>query len=141
MKTTSKVLPAALLCLALWGCSANGQSFDREEMLTKASALTKVARAVASAVQFKDAPASLSEEELLRFATRHDAEMLEPFRDYAVRARRIGMASSVLMCTKDRRTGLIEDSGCSARSDVHLWERTPAVPCRFQLDLDKVCPK
>ena len=140
MKTT-RILVAGLACVALWGCSANGQNFDREEMLVKASALTKVARAVASAVQFKDAPASLSEEELLRFATQHDPEMLEPFRDYAVRARRVGMASSVLMCTKDRRTGLIEDSGCSARSDAHLWDRIPRVPCEFQLNLDQVCPK
>jgi hypothetical protein len=140
MKTTRALL-ASVACVALWGCSAGGQSFDREEMLVRASALTKVARAVASAVQFKDAPANISEDELLRFATQHDPEMLEPFRDYAIRARRAGMASSVLMCTRDRRTGLIEDSGCSAASDANLWDRTPPAPCEFQLNLDQVCPK
>jgi hypothetical protein len=108
-------------------------------MLTKASALTKVAKAVAGAVEFKDAPATLSEEELLRFATQHDPEMLEPFRDYLLRVRRAGTATSVLMCTKDGRTALIEDSGCSARSDAHLWERQPQLPCAFQLNLDQIC--
>ena len=141
MKTTSQALATSLICLALWGCTANGQTFDKEEMLTKASALTKVARAVSSAVEFKDAPASLSEEELLRFATQHDPEMLQPFRDYVIRPRRVGMASSVLMCTKDRRIGLIEDSGCSARSDAHLWERSPHVPCEFQVNLEQACPR
>lgn len=140
MKTT-RALAAGFALVVLWGCSANSQNVNREEMLTKASALTKVARAVASAVQFKDAPESLSEEELLRFATQHDPEMLEPFRDYLLRARRAGMATSVLMCTKDRRTGLLEDSGCSAQLDAHLWERSPPVTCAFQLNLAEVCPR
>lgn len=138
---TTRLLAIASVFLAISGCSANGQERDREEMLIKASALTKVAKAVASAVEFRDAPPTLSEAELLRFATQHDPEMLEPFRDYLLRARRQGTATSVLMCTKDGQTGLLEDTACSARSDAHLWERVPPVSCAFQLDIAQACAR
>src|SRR5687767_7925307 len=131
IRTTSIVFA----CVALWGCAANAQNYDREEMLTKASALTKVARAVWSAVAYRDVPESLTEDELLRFAARNDPEMLEPFRDYLLRARRSGRNTSVLMCTRDGSTALIEDTGCTGGLDLHLWGRSPPVPCSFQLNL------
>lgn len=137
MKTAHLRLAFAFIALA--GCTVNGQESNDEEMLIKASALTKVAKAVASAVEFKDAPESLSEVELLRFATQHDPEMLEPFRGYVLRVRRAGKATSVLLCSRNGRTGLIEDSGCSAKSDAHLWRQTSRPPCAFQLDLAAVC--
>jgi hypothetical protein len=138
VKSVRLHLPAIAL-VVFSGCSVNGQDANNEEMLIKASALTKVAKAVASAVEFRDAPAHLSEGELLRFAAQHDPEMLEPFRDYVLRVRRAGNATSVLLCSHDRRTGLIEDSGCSAKVDVHLWRRSPRPPCEFQLDLAATC--
>jgi len=130
------VVIAAVLSAA---CAAHAQIPSDEEMLINASALTKVAAAVESAVKFRDAPASLTEAELLSFATAHDPEMLEPFRGYSVRPRRVGMDTSVLLCTADNKIGLLEDAGCSAESDAHLWKRSPSPSCDFHLNLTQVC--
>lgn len=125
--------------LLVWGCSVVAQSVDEETLLTKASVLTKLAGYVESAVRFKQAPDGLSEPELLRYSTQHDPDILDAFRGYAVRVRRTGNYSSVLLCTEDRSVALIEDAGCTARSDAHLWERVPRVACEFQLKLEQVC--
>ncbi len=129
---------ASLILAALvWGC-ALGQS-PQQEMLIKASALTKVAAALEASVRFGNATPDLSETELLNYATSHDPDLLTPFQDYALRARRVGNLSSVLMCSKDAQTALLEDAGCSPKFDEHLWERSPQLPCAFQLDLAKAC--
>lgn len=129
---------ASLFLAALvWGC-ALGQS-PQQEMLIKASALTKVATALEAYVRFGDATQELSETELLNLATSHDPDLLTPFQDYVLRARRVGNFSSILMCSKDAQTALLEDAGCSSQFDEHLWERSPQLPCDFQLDLAKTC--
>lgn len=138
MNAVARIVTAAAAA-ALVSCVAIRPAFDNEEMLIKASALTKLAAAVESAVRYKDAPANLSEDELLNFATAHDPELLTPFRGFKVRARRDGMASAVLICTQDEKMALIEDAGCTARSDAHHWERRPPFSCDFQLALKTVC--
>lgn len=125
----------------LWGCLAIAQPVDDEAMLARAAALTKLAAAVESAVQFKDAPEDLSEAELLAFATRHDPGLLDAFGGFVVRVRRQGRLSSVLLCTVDRQTALMEDAGCTAKSDLHLWRAVPAAGCDFQLSLPVVCAR
>ncbi len=132
-------LRLALLILAslLCGC-ALGQK-PQQEMLIRASALTKVATALEAAVRFGDTPEDLSEVELLRRATAHDPDLLTPFQDYSLRARRAGIFSSVLMCSKDGNAALLEDAGCTPKFDEHLWERSPQLLCVFQLDLAKTC--
>jgi len=61
--------------------------------------------------------------------------MLTPFQGYVLRVRRAGMRTSALTCSGDGRIGLIEDSGCRARSDIHLWKRPSPAPCEFRMDL------
>ena len=134
-----KPILTALIAALLYSCAAAGQPQDDEALLIKASALTKVAAAVDSAIRYKDAPVGVPESELLRLATEHDPELLTPFQELKVRVRRSGMNSSVLVCTTDETRGLIEDAGCTARSDEHLWRRQPPTECRFHLDLDAVC--
>jgi hypothetical protein len=128
------LLFVALLC----GCAV-GEDQAAQEMFVKASALTKVASALEAFVRFGDAPENLLESELLRRATADDPSLLVPFENLAIRARRTGPLSSVLVCTKDRREGLLEDAGCTGKFDEHLWQRTPRPPCDFQLDLPQVC--
>jgi hypothetical protein len=130
---------AVLALVSLLGCLALAETDNDEAMLRQASALTKVAAALESAVALNDAPEGLSEPELLRFATKHDPGMLEPFGGSILRARRVGSLSSVLLCSRDGRIALIEDAGCTARSDTHLWKRVPPVQCEFQLALEMVC--
>lgn len=132
------LIAVGILAVSLWGCTANSQ-VNRKDMLEKASALTKVSAALEAAVRFGDTPANLSESELLRRATAHDPDLLSPFEDYVLRARRSGLLSSVLMCSKDSRSALLEDAGCTPRFDQHLWERSPLSSCSFRLDLQKTC--
>ncbi|MBY0269114.1 MAG: hypothetical protein K2X06_04500 [Burkholderiales bacterium] len=133
-----KIRFASLLLAALvWGC-ALGQS-PQQEMLIKASALTKVAAALEASVRFGNATPDFSETELLNYATSHDPDLLAPFQDYVLRARRIDNFSSVLMCSKDGQTALLEDAGCSPKFDEHLWEKSPPLPCDFQINLANTC--
>lgn len=134
-----KPILTALVATLLYSCSATGQLQDDEALLIKASALTKVAAAVDSVIRYKDAPMEIPEADLLRMATEHDPELLTPFQGLKIRVRRSGPNSSVLVCSAEGTRGLIEDAGCTARSDEHLWRRQPNAECRFHLDLEAVC--
>ena len=102
-----RLFPLVIAALLAWGC-AHSQTAEDEAMLIKASALTKVAAALESAVRFKNAPENLSEAELLEFSTRHDPGLLDPFRELRLLVRRSGALSSVLLCTQDGSQALIE---------------------------------
>ena len=110
-----------------------------QPMLIMASAMTKLAAAVEAEVRFGDVPEEIAEADLLVRSTAHDPELLAPFAGYRIRVRRLGSFSSVLMCSGDGSTALLEDAGCTARFDGHLWQQSPSLPCTFQLDLPKVC--
>lgn len=130
--------PFAVLLLAAWMAACASQPLDEAALREKESMLNKLAAYVESAVRFQDAPASLSEAELLEFATRQDRAPLESFRGYLLRVRREGALSSVLVCTADGSRALWEDAGCTPPLDARLWDR-PAASCAFRLDLAQVC--
>jgi hypothetical protein len=134
MKTISGPL---ILVVLLCSCALSQD--PEQEMLVKASALTKVATALEAAVRFGNTPPDLSDTELLHRATSHDPDLLVPFQGYVLRARRDGRLSSVLMCSKDGKTALLEDAGCTPKFDEHFWGRFSELPCTFQLDLAKIC--
>jgi len=110
-----------------------------EEMYRLASALTKLSAAVEATVRYENPPAGISEEELLRLATQHDPVLLKPFESYFVRVLSRDRHAIVLVCTKDKVRGLLEDAGCSARLDVHLWQAQPPKSCNFTVKVEDVC--
>lgn len=112
---------------------------DDEEMYRLASALTKLSAAAEATVRYENPPDGISEEELLRLATQHDPALLKPFERYFVRVLSQDRHAIVLVCTKDREQGLIEDAGCSARLDVHLWQVQPPKSCDFTVKVEDVC--
>lgn len=127
------------LVLLLFGC-AYAQAQSEKEMNELGSALTKVSSAVEGTVHFEKKGLDLQDMALLTLATQHDPGLLDPFRRYALRAKAEGGHSAVLVCTADGRLALLEDTGCTARMDQHLWQVHPPLPCDFTLDLAKVCP-
>ena len=129
-----------LICV-LAGCATQTptQPFSDEDLLRAASALTKVAIAVDGATRYGGLPDSATDDELLALATADDRELLRPFTNFRVVARRQGAHSEVLLCTSDLTNALIEDAGCSAPSDVHHWKTLPLPPCAFVLNLEDVC--
>ena len=135
MRLKLTLFVAALTFLV--GCQAT--SANDEEMYRLASALTKLSAAAEATVRYENPPAGIGEEELLRLATQHDPVLLKPFESYFVRVLSQDRHAIVLVCTKDKDRGLIEDAGCSARLDVHLWQAQPPKPCSFTVKVEDVC--
>lgn len=127
-----------LFFLVAYSTSPLAQTPSEEEMLVKASALTKLAAATESAIRYKDPPPDLSEREFLEFSTRHDPSLLEPFTGLQLRALRKDRRSVVLVCTADGAIRLLEDAGCTAELDRHHW-RAPSSPCEFSVDPEAAC--
>lgn len=136
MKIAVKIL---LVVFSLAGCAVRGESLGQEELLSKASALTTVAAMIDAAVRYDAAAAEMSGEDLLNKATAHDPGVLDPFKELKLRVRREALNSSILVCTADGKTALIEDTACTGQLDARLWEREPRPACDFQLDLAALC--
>jgi hypothetical protein len=128
------VLPLTLLAVQV-----QAQSPDNATMCPLASALTKVARAVDAYAADNPAAGSLRGVDLVDAATKHDPTLVQPFSQFHITARVEGRNSSVLVCTRDQKRSLIEDAGCTARSDAQRWADVPPFPCGFSLDLAAVC--
>lgn len=129
----------ALICLAVWSSVATAQVVTEDEMLVKASALTKVAAAAESAARYKDPSPDLSEREFLEFSTQHDPSLLEPFAGFMLRAMWRDRRGIVLVCSADGTIRLLEDAGCTAELDKHHW-REQQSPCEFSIDIAGTCP-
>lgn len=111
-----------------------------ESMYELGAALTKLSNSVEAAARYKSGSAGLTDEALLQYATQHDPGLLAPFEGYRLGARIENRHAAVLVCTSDGRQALLEDAGCTARLDRHLWEHG-AQACRFTLHLDQVCSR
>jgi hypothetical protein len=123
-----------------WIAGCGAQPLDEASLREKESDLNRLAASLESAVRFQNASDTLSEEQLKAFAIKDDPAQLVPFANFVVRVRRQGVRSSVLVCTANGERGLWEDSGCTARLDLRLWDRKPPAACAFQLDLAATCP-
>ena len=130
-------------CLALslvaTACIA-GTGFDNEAMLIKASQLTKLSIVVESTVRYKNPPADLDEQSLLKLATQHDPQLLENFSGFKVRVLSKKHHSIVLICTEDGQRRLLEDAGCTPELDQHYWRDSQNQPCEFTVSTETLCP-
>ena len=117
-------------------CVLAGQ-IDSEEMYQKASALTKLSKAVEATVRYKNPPERISEKELIDLSTKDDPSLQEPFKENVVKVLWYDRHSIVLVCSKENK-GLLEDSACTAELDKHLWKEKEAA-CEFTMDIESVC--
>lgn len=136
MKPLNTVAIAAALFLSS-GCAASAG--DNETMYRLGSALTKLSATVEATV-YKEVDPTLTDETLLLIATQHDPELLAPFDGYRLRARIDHQHAVVLVCSANTDRALLEDAGCTAKLDRHLWAKPDTLPCRFTLVLERVCP-
>lgn len=104
-----------------------------------AASLTHLSTAVEGYVRYKTLPPDIREDELLNLVNQDNNQLLEPFGDYKLRVLIQDKHAIVLVCTKDGKQGLLEDAGCTAPLDRHLWEATPKAPCEFTLKAREVC--
>ena len=133
----AKIVFLALALIFTAGCRVSGA--DEEEMDRLASALTKLSAAVEASVGYENTPTGIGEKELLRLATQHDPALLKPFENYTVRVLSRDRHAIVLVCTKEKRQGLLEDAGCSAKLDAHLWQADPPRACEFTVKVEQAC--
>lgn len=131
---------SSILCVAAVVLASCATQPSEREMNYLASALTKVSAAVDATVRYRRPPEGLSEAELLRTATAHDAALMKPFDGMTVRVLRSGRDSAVLVCQAGGRA-LLEDAGCTAKLDVHRWNAVGVAQCEFILDVSKVCAR
>jgi hypothetical protein len=103
------------------------------------AALIPVAAAVESTVRYKNPRPELSDAELLALATGHAPDLLQPFARYLVRVKREAGHAVVLVCARKSNVALLEDAGCTARTDRHAWRANPAAPCEFTVQAAAVC--
>ncbi len=137
---TKKLFVLALMATTLsCGNDTVEKQFDEKKMYSLASLLTKLVTTVESTVRYKKPPPEISDEELLKLSTKHDPGLLEPFTDYTLKVFRQSRHGIVLVCTKDGSQGLLEDAGCSAEMDKHLWKFQPSLPCEFTLTVESIC--
>lgn len=127
-----------ILSISLAGCAPASSAVDAETMYIKASALTKLSASVESTVRYKHPPEGISDTELLKLATEHDPSLLSPFESYTIKIHQEDRHAVVLICSQDGTQGLLEDAGCSAPMDKHLWQ-TPGSACDFTLSIKSVC--
>ncbi len=138
MNTIRISLSVVMVLSFIAGCTSGLNRRDGEDMYIKASALTKLSAAVESTVRYKNPPSSLTDEQLLELATRHDPILLENFEGYKLRVRREGRHAVVLVCDVFGKRALLEDVGCSGRMDQAHWMGNPE-PCEFSIDLRQQC--
>jgi hypothetical protein len=136
----TKALAGSLaLSLVVTACIA-GAGFDDEAMLIKASQLTKLSTVVESTVRYKNPPADLDEQSLLKLSTQHDPQLLENFSGFKVRVLSKERHGVVLICTEDGQRGLLEDAACTLALDRHHWKDSQNQPCEFTVATETSCP-
>lgn len=138
MNTIRISLSVVMVLSFIAGCTSGLNRRDGEDMYIKASALTKLSAAVESTVRYKNPPSSLTDEQLLELATRHDPMLLENFKGNKVRVLREGRHSIVLVCDTFGNRALLEDAGCTGRMDRAHWTGK-SEPCKFSIDLRQQC--
>ncbi len=127
-----------LMIVLATGC-AHLSAFDGEQMYSLASNATKLSAAVEATVRYEKPPEDVGDDQLIALATKEDPGLRKPFEEYVVRTHREAGHSVVLVCTKDGKIGLLEDAGCTAVLDSHLWRDKPQSPCEFSLSPAKLC--
>ena len=136
--TTRTLAIILLFSLAATAC-LEGERPSEEAMLIKAAQLTKLSSAVESTVRYKNPPANLDDQGLLKLATQHDPQLLENFEGLKVRVLAKERHSVVLVCTADGQHGLMEDAACTVALDQQLWKNAQT-PCEFTVDTVAACP-
>lgn len=136
MTLRDKLLLLVLVFL-LNGCALVTKKDNSEEMYIKASALTKLTTAIEGTVHWDKAPSTLSDQEIMNLSTEDDPSLLEPFDGYLLRMNRKHQHVILLVCNLEGTKGLLEDAGCTAEMDKHLWQGNEV--CGFSLRSDLLC--
>lgn len=128
-----------LIIIALFSTNCATSQGKEREMSKIASFLTKLSSKVESSVRFGNMPDNIQASDILEDINKADPRLMSEFDDYKVMILIQGKLSEVLICSKDKKHGLLEDAGCTGRMDKHLWKLKESHPCNFTLSLEIIC--
>ena len=78
-----------------------------------------------------------SDSVILQKATEHDKRLLAPeFANYELKVQYQNPYAVLLLCSKDGKSAIMEDAGCTARLDRQV---THSAPCEFTLHVNQGC--
>lgn len=136
----TRFLSLIIFAMALLAVSCTPtRGANDEELADRAFQLSHVATALNGLIQYGNPSPDLTGDQLLHEATKDNPDLLRPFTDYYLTARREGKFGSVLMCNKSKTKGLAEDATCTPVLDDRIWSESPDAPCAFRLNLSAVC--
>lgn len=128
----------AAITIVAWGCAS--RALGEEAIYEKASALTKVSSALEAAVYFDEPPEGLRDRALLEMATQHDPGLLRPFDGFILKADHHMGHGVVVVCDATGEQALLQDLGCTAAIDDHLWQTPKREPCAVSKAATQTCP-
>lgn len=120
------------------GCSQLPSAHEPEKMADLASQLKDMSAAVDGTLKFSSETYT-DPQKLLLAAIRGDKSKLEPFKNYQLKVVIQEQNAVLLLCEKEIL--LIEDAGCTAKSDIQHWLSEDAKACEATLRTDSVCKK
>lgn len=118
------------------GCKGYEKASDREKMYDVASALKDIATSVDGLIKYGNGN-NLEESELILEAVNNDQSRLKIFDGFELHIKIEGNDSSLLLCKESE--AILEDTGCTAESDLHHWRSDHLPVCEFTIDLSAVC--
>ena len=138
------VLVFLVLVAMLAGCAHSdaARPVDRDDMYKLATSTMYLTGNVEELYRTSAVPGDADNETILSMATEKDENLRQDFIDYKVLFKPELGHAVVLVCTKDGRQALIEESGCSLGPDKLHWEAAAPVPCAFTIDeryMEKNC--
>ena len=128
-----------LLCISLIvllsGCYTPKNN-NPEVMADLASQLKDISAAIDGTLKFSSEPYT-DPHKLLLAAIKDDKSKLAPFENYQLRIV-IQEKNAILLLCKEEIL-LIEDAGCSAKSDIQHWQSDKNQICKVTLKSNQVC--
>jgi hypothetical protein len=139
-KTLIKLIPALLLA----ACVTTTQPILRDPNAPNAEqrgilSVKMVNLSSAVDTYFADLPVAPTESDaiILQKSTQHDPRLLAPeFDHYVLKVQYQNPYAVLLLCSKDGKSAIMEDAGCSARIDR---QETHVAPCEFTLRVSQGC--
>lgn len=118
------------------GCSSLTNTHNPEKMADLASQLKDISAAIDGTLKFSSKPYT-DPQKLLLAAIKDDKTRLEPFKDYQLKVVIQKQNAIVLLCEEE--TLLIEDVGCTAKSDIQHWQSDENQVCETTLQSNQIC--
>ncbi|MHB1117740.1 hypothetical protein [Sideroxydans sp.] len=129
-----KLLPSILLVACISATADTPSASERGILSTKTVNLSSAVDIYFS--DFTEEPKE-SVATTLKNATQHDKRLLDKvFSNYELKVQYQNPYAVLLICSKDGRSAIMEDAGCSARIDRQV---TSSAPCEFTLKVTHGC--